>query len=182
MKGARAWLRDAERVDAAIYAAIAEIPTPAIDRQMSRLTQAANYSRLWIGCSAILAATRGARGRRAAAAGLASVLVTSAVANLLLKPLGSRRRPDQGELSSERRAPMPASTSFPSGHAASAFAFATGVASVLPVDAIPIRALAALVAYSRVHTGLHYPGDTLAGALLGTSLARVTVRALNRGS
>src|SRR5271155_808407 len=110
VKGPGAWLRDAERIDAAVYAAIAEIPTPAIDRQMSRLTQAANYSRLWIGCSAILAATRGARGRRAAAAGLASVLVTSAVANLLLKPLGSRRRPDQGELSSERRAPMPAST------------------------------------------------------------------------
>lgn len=182
VRSAKAWLRDAERVDLAIYAAIAETPTASLDRKMSRLTQAANYSRLWLGSAAILAATRGARGRRAALAGLASVLITSAVANLLLKPLGRRRRPDQGNLPPARRAPVPLSASFPSGHAASAFAFATAVGSVLPADAIPIRALAAVVAYSRVHTGLHYPADAIAGALLGTTLAQVTVRALNRRS
>lgn len=180
MRGARAWLSDAERVDVAIYAAISETSTPWLDRRMSRLTQAADRSRLWLGAAAILAATRGQRGRRAALTGLASTLVTSAAVNLLLKPLGSRRRPDQGNLSAARRAPMPASTSFPSGHAASAFAFATGVGSVLPVDAIPIRALATLVAYSRVHTGVHYPADAIGGALLGSTLAQLTVRALER--
>jgi undecaprenyl-diphosphatase len=73
---------------------------------------------------------------------------------------------------------MPLSTSFPSGHSASAFAFATAVGSVLPIDAIPIRALASAVAYSRVHTGVHYPADVIAGAWLGTTLAQITVRAL----
>ena len=43
-----------------------------------------------------------------------------------------------------------------------------------PAAAVPLRALAALVAYSRVHTGVHYPGDVLAGALIGTALAQLT--------
>ena len=174
------WLRDAQRVDVAVYSAITQTPTPSLDLHMSRLTQAADYSRLWLGSAVILAATRGARGRRAALTGLGSIAVTSAVANLMLKPLGRRRRPDASNVPIARQAPMPASTSFPSGHSASAFAFATGVGSVLPHDAIPIRALAAVVAYSRVHTGVHYPADAIAGALLGTTLAQVTARALDR--
>ncbi|MDQ6779259.1 MAG: phosphatase PAP2 family protein [Actinomycetota bacterium] len=174
-----AWLRDVERVDVAVYDAILRTPTPSVDRHMSRLTQAANYSRLWVGSAAILAATRGAPGKRAAAHGIAAVLVTSAVANLVMKPLGSRRRPDPSEAPAERRAPMPTSTSFPSGHAASAFAFATAVGAVLPREAIPIRALASAVAYSRVHTGLHYPADVISGALLGTMLAQLTTRAID---
>ena len=71
---------------------------------------------------------------------------------------------------------------FPSGHSASAFAFATGVGAVLPREAIPIRALATVVAYSRVHTGVHYPGDTLAGAFLGTTLAQITASVVARVS
>lgn len=174
------WILDLERVDVAVYDAILRTATPSVDQHMRRLTQAANYSRLWVGSAAILAGARGARGRRAAATGIASVLVTSAVANLVMKPLGARRRPDPSEAPAERRAPMPSSTSFPSGHAASGFAFATAVGAVLPRDAIPIRALASAVAYSRVHTGLHYPADVIAGALLGTALAQITARAVDR--
>ncbi|HWF35816.1 MAG TPA: phosphatase PAP2 family protein, partial [Solirubrobacteraceae bacterium] len=151
-----------------------------IDPAMRTLTQAANYSRLWLASAAILAATRGPQGRRAAATGIAAVIVTSAVANLIAKPLGGRRRPDPSEAPAGRRAPMPASTSFPSGHAASAFAFSTAVGALLPREAIPITALASLVAYSRVHTGLHYPADVIGGALLGATLAQLTTRALGR--
>jgi membrane-associated phospholipid phosphatase len=176
---AACWV-EAKRVDVAVYEAILHTPTPALDRGMSRLTQAADYSRLWLGSAAILAATRGRRGRQAAVTGLASIAVTSAVANLVIKPLGRRPRPDPSEAPTDRRAPMPGSTSFPSGHAASAFAFATGVGSVLPLEAIPIRALTTTVAYSRVHTGVHYPADVIAGAFLGATLAQITARALNR--
>jgi len=69
---------------------------------------------------------------------------------------------------------MPTSRSFPSGHSAAAFAFATGVGHVSPAAGVPLRALAALVAYSRVHTGVHYPGDVVAGALIGSTLGQVT--------
>jgi membrane-associated phospholipid phosphatase len=174
------WWAEAKRVDVAVYEAILRTPTPSLDREMSRLTQAADYSRLWLGTAALLAATRGRAGRRAAVTGLASIAVTSAVANLVIKPVGRRPRPDPSEAPADRRAPMPGSTSFPSGHAASAFAFATGVGTVLPLEAIPIRALTTTVAYSRVHTGVHYPADVVAGAFLGTTLAQITAGALDR--
>ena len=39
---------------------------------------------------------------------------------------------------------------------------------------------AAAVAYSRIHTGVHYPGDVLAGSLTGLMLAKLTSAALDR--
>jgi membrane-associated phospholipid phosphatase len=79
-----------------------------------------------------------------------------------------------------RHVPMPRSSSLPSGHSAAAFAFATGVGQVSPQAAAPLRLMAAVVAYSRVHTGVHYPGDVVAGALIGAALAQATTYALDR--
>lgn len=179
---AAGWRRDAARVDVALYAAIAQTPTPDLDGAMARLSQAANFSRLSFASAAVLAATGGRTGRRAAAHGLAAIAVTSSTVNLVAKPLGGRRRPDRAgrRVPVARHVPMPASTSFPSGHAAAAFAFATGVGHVLPPAAVPLHGLAALVAYSRVHTGVHYPADVIAGALIGIALAQLTTRVLPR--
>ena len=178
---AAAWLRDAERVDLALYAAIARTPTPALDHAMAGLTRAADYSRLSIGAAAIIATVGGRRGRRAAASGLVSVGVTAVIVNLVLKPLGRRRRPDRvaEQVPVARHTRMPISTALPSGHSATAFAFATGVGHVLPTPAIPLQGLAALVAYSRVHAGVHYPADVIGGALAGTILAQLTTHALD---
>ena len=95
--------------------------------------------------------------------------MTSAVANLGIKQLADRPRPDRvgEEVPEERHVRMPESTSFPSGHSASAFAFATGVGDVMPPLGFVLRFLAATVAYSRVHTGVHYPGDVVVGSLIG---------------
>jgi undecaprenyl-diphosphatase len=75
---------------------------------------------------------------------------------------------------------MPHSTSFPSGHAASAFAFAYAVGRHLPGLAVPIRLLAGAVAYSRVHTGVHYPGDVVIGSILGAGTAAMVAAACDR--
>lgn len=170
---ARHWLGEAERVDTALYAAVARTNIPRLDRAMRRVSDAANYSRLWIGAAGLIAVAGGDRGRRAAVDGLVSIAVTATVVNAALKPLGSRRRPARGG-PLPRHVRMPRSRSFPSGHAASAFAFATGAAATQPHIALPLRALATVVAYSRVHTGVHYPGDVVIGSLVGVSLAQLT--------
>jgi undecaprenyl-diphosphatase len=75
---------------------------------------------------------------------------------------------------------MPRSSSFPSGHAASAFAFAYAVGRHLPVLAVPIRLLAAAVAYSRVHTGVHYPGDVVVGSVIGAGTGAMVAAVCDR--
>src|SRR4029079_5594547 len=99
----------------------------------------------------------------------------SGVANLVGKPLTTRRRPDRQGLPEleARPGPMPQNSPFPSGHTASAFAFATGAGAAWPATSAPLRALATLVGYSRVHTGVHYPADVVAGAFIGVTAAEL---------
>lgn len=176
------WWEDVNSLDLAVYVAIAATPTPTLDRVFRRLSRADNHSKLWLASAAVLATVGGARGRRAAIDGLASIAVTSAVVNLLLKPLGRRHRPHRAthHVPLTRQVTMPQSASFPSGHAASASAFATGVAAVWPEAGSLLSAAAVLVAYSRVHTGVHYPVDVIAGDVVGTTLAQLTAAALAR--
>src|SRR3954449_6178782 len=125
----------------ALYAAIAATPTPALDRGMRVVSRAADRSGLWIASAAVLALTRGSRGRGAATAGLASIAVASGAVNVAVKPVARRRRPDRvaQAVPLVRHVPMPASRSLPSGHAASAFAFATGVGHVLRGEGSALR-------------------------------------------
>jgi membrane-associated phospholipid phosphatase len=171
----------AHDLDVRVYRAVARTRAPALDGAMARLSHAANYSRLSLAASAILALAGGPAGRRAACRGLASITVTATVVNVVMKPLSRRRRPerDAHEVPVARHVKMPVSRSFPSGHSAAAFAFAAGVRHELPPAAPPLFALAALVAYSRLHTGVHYPSDVVVGSLSGLALASLTNRVLD---
>jgi membrane-associated phospholipid phosphatase len=162
-------------LDRAVYDAVARTPTGRLDGPMRRLSEAANYSRLWLGFAGAIALVGGKRGRRAALEGVVSIAVTSATVNLGIKKVHRRRRPERGEVHPfpERNVPMPKSTSFPSGHAASAFAFAYSVGRHLPVLALPMRVLALGVAYSRVHIGVHYPGDVSVGSIIGAGTGAI---------
>ncbi|KAA6218707.1 phosphatase PAP2 family protein [Streptomyces filamentosus] len=164
----RAVLHDLRGVDGAVYAAVAATPTPALDAGLRRLSNAADHSKISFAVAAGLALFPG-RPRRAALAGVGAIAIASASANLLGKRLVRRPRPDReaARVVTGRQVPMPESASFPSGHTASAVAFATAVGVALPPAAVPLGLLASAVGYSRVHTGVHYPGDVAAGAVLG---------------
>jgi undecaprenyl-diphosphatase len=70
------------------------------------------------------------------------------------------------------------SSSFPAGHAATAFAGATLLAYVWPRGTTFFLLLAAAIGYSRVYVGVHYPSDVIVGALLGVAVGLVAVGAL----
>ncbi len=139
--------------------------SPALDHTLVAITRAANYSRLWLVLAGALALFGGRRGQRAAGRGLTAIAIAAAVANGPAKLLVRRRRPFSRSRPALIR--VPRSTSFPSGHTAAALAFATGASAELPVLAPVLVPLAGAVAYSRVHTGVHYPSDVAAGAGIG---------------
>jgi undecaprenyl-diphosphatase len=139
-----------------------------IDRGLQRLSHSANRSVLWLAIAALIALLGGRRGRRAALRGVISIAITSTLVNLPLKYLARRDRPPMRRGDRPLPVSLPGSFSFPSGHSASAFAFATGVALEEPRLLGPILPLAAAVAYSRVRLRVHYPLDVLAGVTIGT--------------
>jgi membrane-associated phospholipid phosphatase len=168
-------LREIDSLDRAVYRAIAQTATPTLDHDLRSLSRAADHSVLWLSIAGALALVPG-RPRRAALLGAASIGVASVSVNVIAKMLLGRPRPDRSTAAVPiaRLVRMPHSTSFPSGHSASAFAFASAVGTQLPRLALPLQLLAAAVAYSRVHTGVHYPSDTIVGASIGMASAAAT--------
>jgi membrane-associated phospholipid phosphatase len=175
-------LRLLERWDRLTYAAVAGMSTPLLDEPLRVVSRVANHSKPWLATAAVVAAVGGPTGRRAALTGVVAIGATSLVVNQPMKLAGSRRRPDRlaTGVPSPRWVPMPSSTSFPSGHAASAAAFAVAVGDVVPRLRLPLRLGAAVVGFSRVYTGVHYPGDVVIGAATGAAIGRATSRVAAR--
>lgn len=112
----------------------------------------------------------------------AAILVAESVSGAL-KEWADRDRPPLSNPDPEPLVELPATYSFPSGHATVSFACATVLALAVPRLLVPLYVLAALIAFSRVYVGVHYPGDVLAGAALGLAIAialRMLARALRR--
>jgi undecaprenyl-diphosphatase len=89
-------------IDAAVFRRVAGVHAPVLDRVIPSISEAASYSRLWIGASVAVAALGGRRGRRIAIAAMATVGVTSAVANVAMKQAARRPRPDHQVPASRR--------------------------------------------------------------------------------
>jgi len=102
------------------------------------------------------------------AVGAAALVVT------ILKNTAERARPPIADPGLDPIGAIPASTSFPSGHAATAFAAAVAVGLLCPRLRRPLLALAALVALSRVYLGVHYVSDVLVGSALGAGIGFAT--------
>jgi undecaprenyl-diphosphatase len=112
----------------------------------------------------------------------AAILLAESLSGAL-KLAFERDRPPVSEPVPEPLLESPSTFSFPSGHATVSFACATVLALAVPRLRWPLFVLAALIAWSRVYVGVHYPGDVLAGAVLGVAIAialRMLAGALRR--
>lgn len=100
---------------------------------------------------------------------ITAAFVTGDAASGAIKQAVDRPRPpldDPARL--DAAVALPSSSSFPSGHATTAFAAAVAVAVLMPRFRVAAVALAFVVALSRVYLGVHFVLDVLAGAVLGT--------------
>jgi undecaprenyl-diphosphatase len=133
------------------------------------------YGLVWI----LLAVALGVLYRRYAVVGvLLLTIVISEPLSFGLREAIARDRPPVRFVEPEPLVPTPNSHSFPSGHSTTAFAAATVLGGYFPRYRPAFYVLAALIAWSRVVVGVHYPLDVLGGALLGTVLGLLVLRAL----
>lgn len=124
------------------------------------------------------------RQRAIAAKGILAAIIVVAVCDLfsfrVIKSIIKRERPNHiVELDSTVRVPRrPPSPSFPSNHATNMFGLAAALSWYLPAGTWFFFIYAALVAFSRVYVGVHFPIDVLAGAILGIGIAQLLKQTL----
>ncbi len=134
------------------------------------LSQSGNWGLLWIGLALIgwiIGLVTGAGGGRGMAIIMPAAVWTTLAANYAVKLMIRRERPVSSEPGLEPLLGVPASTSFPSSHAAMSFAGATILAYFHPSLWPLYYVLAFLVTWTRVYAGVHYPSDVLAGTVVG---------------
>lgn len=160
------------RVDRRVFDTVASRHWPAAERVLPRLSRSADHGVLWLGVAAGMAAVGGRTPRQAAVRGLASLSVASLAVNTVVKRSVGRLRPPLADVPAVRHlSRLPFTTSFPSGHSASAAAFTVGAGLQSPRWGLAVAPLAWSVAFSRIYTGVHYPGDVLAGMAVGVGAA-----------
>jgi membrane-associated phospholipid phosphatase len=171
----------ADEFGASLAPVTADSPLSPIDQFFYGLSSAADHGLLWLAIGSVRAAREG---EPAIALKLGALLGTeSLLTNGAVKSLFRRVRP-QEHFTHDAPLPYgmrrPITSSFPSGHAATAFMAATLLSK--GTRAAPAYfALAGLVAYSRVHVRMHHPADIAGGAALGLTLGVLARRFVSLG-
>lgn len=112
----------------------------------------------------------GRKGRIVAGVTIIVIAASDQLCAHVLKPLFARTRPPFVLQSVRLLVDTTHSFSFPSVHASNGFAVASFVSSFYPKTRIALYVIAAMVAYSRVYVGVHFPSDVFGGAAIGLAI------------
>jgi len=156
------------------------LANPVFDVIMPLITNKYSWVPIWLLVIILLAWKGGKRGRWLLLTVLLSIALTEPLVNRILKPFFARVRPCNALNHVHLLVHKHATFSMPSGHAANFFALATVFAFFYRKYQWIFWFLAALVAYSRVAVGVHYPFDVLVGALVGTGCSVLGLRILKK--
>ena len=147
---------------------------PALDAAMPMITDLHKVPWFLYGVAPALLALWLWKGRRRALKVLVVAALAIGASDLLahrvIKPWAARPRPERAGVPVVMRAPANGAYGFPSNHAINMGAAAAVLTVAYPAGALVFAGAAALVAYSRVYVGAHYPGDVLGGLALGAAL------------
>jgi len=154
---------------------------PWISPMMVWLTSSGTKGSLWIILAGGLILAGTPRGRVVACLSVAALLCAEGLINLLLKPLVARERPYSRYGLKRLLVEAPGAYSWPSAHAGSSMAAALVLGYGYPRWAFLLLPVAALLGYSRVYVGVHYPLDVLAGAVLGVACATAVLALATAG-
>ncbi len=157
--------------DEALLVGWARLRRPGLDRAVAAYSRLGNSGVGWVALGAGLALAR--REPRIAAATAVGVWGTLAV-NYAVKTRVNRPRPMLDD--APQAIDPPATSSFPSSHAAMSAAAALVLADAVPGARGALRVAALAMAASRVHLGVHHPSDVVAGYLLGSVTGRISRR------
>lgn len=129
----------------------------------------------WIALSLVLLCFK--RTRKAGAAGLLALALGALITNVALKNLVARIRPYEVVNGLVCLIEKQKDFSFPSGHTCASFAAAAAYYKILPKRyGVSALVLAALIAFSRLYVGVHYPTDILGGLAVGLFAAWVALK------
>jgi undecaprenyl-diphosphatase len=171
-----------QAVDARLFLAVNHLPhTPLINRLMYGFTMVMTFGWGWVLILIVAALFDKPRGRRALLQALPPLWFATMTVEYPIKYYFRRKRPFIDIIQAVAVGRKPGSYSFPSGHAASAFAGAWLLRYHYPKLTPLWFAIAVLTGFSRVYLGVHYPGDVLSGAVSGTVLAEATRWLIDEG-
>ena len=161
-----------DALDAELFLWVNELPhTQLLNRFFYFLTLIYRGGAAWYGIMALIMAWRPKLGWQLAREAALPLGLAIWLVEYPIKAYFRRRRPFITIVQAIVIGRKPDSWSFPSGHAATAYAGAWLLSHVLPRWRFPLYLVATLTAFSRVYLGAHYPGDVVAGSTVGLLFA-----------